>query len=63
MTADEVVSSDLYASVPAIERDAAVVLDDQTVAAAASSVSVLAIPYVLDQLVDGLAGAAANAAG
>jgi iron complex transport system substrate-binding protein len=61
MTADEVVSSDLYASVPAIERDAAVVLDDQTVAAAASSVSVLAIPYVLDQLVDGLA-AAANAA-
>ena len=62
MTADEVVSSDLCSSVPAIERDAAVVLDDQTVAAAASSVSVLAIPYVLDQLVDGLADAAANAA-
>jgi iron complex transport system substrate-binding protein len=61
MTADEVVSSDLYSGVPAIERDAAVVLDDQTVAAAASSVSVLAIPYVLDQLVDGLADAAANA--
>ena len=61
MTADEVLSSDLYSSVPAIERDAAVVLDDQTVAAAASSVSVLAIPYVLDQLVDGLAGAATNA--
>jgi iron complex transport system substrate-binding protein len=63
LTAEEALTSDLYASVPAIERDAAVVLDDQTVAAAASSVSVLAIPYVLDQLVDGLAGAAAHAAG
>jgi iron complex transport system substrate-binding protein len=61
LSTEEVLSSDLYASVPAIERDAAVVLDDQTVAAAASSVSVLAIPYVLDQLVDGLADAAANA--
>jgi iron complex transport system substrate-binding protein len=61
MTADEVLTSDLYSSVPAIERDAAVVLDDQTVAAAASSVSVLAIPYVLDQLVGGLAEAAATA--
>lgn len=61
MSTEEVLSSSLYASVPAIERDAAVVLDDQAVAAAASSVSVLAIPYVLDQLVDGLAEAAANA--
>jgi iron complex transport system substrate-binding protein len=61
LTAEEAVSSDLYAGVPAIERDAAVVIDDQTVAAAASSVSVLAIPYVLDQLVDGLVDAAANA--
>jgi iron complex transport system substrate-binding protein len=61
MTAEEVVSSNLYSSVPAIEREAAVVLDDQTVAAAASSVSVLAIPYVLEQLVDRLADAAANA--
>src|SRR5215210_313375 len=63
LSAEEALTSDPYAGVPAIERDAAVVLDDQTVAAAASSVSVLAIPYVLDQLVDGLAGAAANAAG
>jgi iron complex transport system substrate-binding protein len=63
LSAEEALTSDLYAGVPAIERDAAVVLDDQTVAAAASSVSVLAIPYVLDQLVDGLAGAAVNAAG
>ncbi len=61
MTTEEVLTSELYSSVPAIERDAAIVLDDQTVAAAASSVSVLAIPYVLDQLVDGLAEAAANA--
>ncbi|MCW2742553.1 MAG: putative siderophore-binding lipoprotein yfiY [Blastococcus sp.] len=60
MTAEEVRFSDLYSSVPAIERGAAVVLDDQTVAAAASSVSVLAIPYVLEQLVDRLADAAAN---
>ena len=61
LTADEVLSSDLYSSVPAVQRDAAVVLDDQEVAAAASSVSVLSIPFVLDQLVDGLADAAAAA--
>jgi iron complex transport system substrate-binding protein len=61
LTAEEALSSDLYASVPAIGRDAAVVLDDQEVAAAASSVSVLSIPFVLDPLVDGLADAAANA--
>jgi iron complex transport system substrate-binding protein len=62
LTAEEAVSSDLYSNVPAIERDAAVVIDDQSFAAAASSVSVLSIPYVLDQLVDSLADAAANAA-
>jgi iron complex transport system substrate-binding protein len=62
LSAEEALTSDLYSSVPAIERNAAVVMDDQTVAAAASSVSVLAIPYVLDQLVSGLADAAANAA-
>ena len=62
LSADEALTSDLYSSVPAIERDSAVVMDDQTVAAAASSVSVLAIPYVLDELVGGLADAAANAA-
>ena len=62
LTAEEALTSDLYSSVPAIGRDAAVVLDDQEVAAAASSVSVLSIPFVLDELVDGLADAAANAA-
>jgi iron complex transport system substrate-binding protein len=62
MSAEEVLSSSLYSSVPAIEDDAAVVLDDQTVAAAASSVSVLAIPYVLDELEGRLAEAAGNAA-
>ena len=61
LTAQEAVTSDLYSSIPAIERDAAVVIDDQGFAAAASSVSVLSIPHVLDQLVDGLADAAAAA--
>jgi iron complex transport system substrate-binding protein len=61
LTAQEAVESDLYSSVPAIEDDAAVVLDDQEVAAASSSVSVLSIPFVLDQLVDDLADAAAHA--
>ncbi len=61
LTAQEALDSDLYSSVPAIRRDAAVVLDDQEVAAAASSVSVLSIPFVLDRLVDGLADAAARA--
>jgi iron complex transport system substrate-binding protein len=63
MTSAEVLSSPLYSSVPAIARNAAVVIDDQAFAAAASSVSVLAIPYSLDQLVDGLAAAAARAQG
>ena len=63
MTSEEVLSSRLYSSVPAIARDAAVVVDDQGFAAAASSVSVLAIPYSLEQLVDGLSAAAANAQG
>ena len=62
LTAQEAVDSDLYSSVPAIGSGAAVVLDDQEVAAASSSVSVLSIPYVLDELVDDLADAAANAA-
>ena len=62
LSAQEALDSDLYRSVPAIEGDASVVLDDQEVAAAASSVSVLSIPFVLDELVDDLAGAAANAA-
>jgi iron complex transport system substrate-binding protein len=63
LTSEEVLTSPLYSSVPAIARDAAVVIDDQGFAAAASSVSVLAIPYSLEQLVDGLAAAAANAQG
>ena len=46
-----------------IQRDSAVLIDDQAFAAAVSSVSVLAIPFVLDQLVDQLSVAAANAAG
>lgn len=62
MTSEEVLSSSLYSRVPAIARKAAVVIDDQSFAAAASSVSVLAIPYSLTQLVDGLAAAAASAA-
>jgi iron complex transport system substrate-binding protein len=61
LTAQEAVESDLYSSVPAIEDGAAVVIDDQEVAAASSSVSVLSIPFVLDQLVDELADATADA--
>jgi iron complex transport system substrate-binding protein len=58
LTADEVVTSQLYSSVPAVERGAAVVIDDETFAAAVSSVSVLSIPYALERLVDDLATAA-----
>ncbi|MCV2491612.1 iron-siderophore ABC transporter substrate-binding protein [Geodermatophilus sp. YIM 151500] len=61
LTVEEVLTSELYASVPAIQRNAAVVLDDTGFAAAASMVSPLSIPYTLDQLVDRLAEAAANA--
>ena len=61
LTAQEALESDLYSSVPAIANDAAVVFDDQEIAAAASSVSVLSIPFVLDELVDDLSAAAANA--
>jgi iron complex transport system substrate-binding protein len=62
ITADEVTASPVYAQVPAIQRDAAVVLDDQSFAAAVSSVSVLSIPFALEQLVDRLAVAASHAA-
>jgi hypothetical protein len=48
--------------VPAIREDAAVLIDDQGFGAAVSSVSVLSLPYALDQLVDQLAAAAQKAA-
>ncbi|WP_448624894.1 iron-siderophore ABC transporter substrate-binding protein [Geodermatophilus sp. URMC 64] len=62
LTAEEVAALPVYAQVPAIQRDSAVLIDDQSFAAAVSSVSVLSIPYALDQLVDELAAAAQNAA-
>jgi len=62
LTAPEALDPAVYRRVPAIADDAGVVLDDQEVAAAASSVSVLSIPFVLDELIDDLADAAANAA-
>jgi iron complex transport system substrate-binding protein len=61
LPADEVAALPVYSRVPAIERDAAVLIDDQGFGAAVSSVSVLSIPYALDQLVDQLAVAAENA--
>jgi iron complex transport system substrate-binding protein len=63
MTASEVTSSPVYSRVPAVGRGSAVVIDDDTFAAAVSSVSVLSIPYALDQLVDRLSTAAKAAAG
>jgi iron complex transport system substrate-binding protein len=63
LSAEEVAALPIYSQVPAIQRDSAVLIDDQSFAAAVSSVSVLAIPFVLDQLVDQLSVAAANAAG
>jgi iron complex transport system substrate-binding protein len=61
LTAEEVAASPVYAQVPAIRRDAAVIIDDQSFGAAVSSVSVLSLPYALDQLVDRLAVAAQHA--
>jgi hypothetical protein len=51
----------VYSRVPAIQDDAAVLIDDQGFGAAVSSVSVLSIPFALDQLVDQLAQATENA--
>jgi iron complex transport system substrate-binding protein len=62
LSADEVTGLPVYAQVPAIQRGAAVLIDDQAFAAAVSSVSVLSIPFALDQLVDRLAAAAQHAA-
>ncbi len=62
LPAEEVAALPVYAQVPAIASGAAVLIDDQEFGAAASSVSVLSLPFVLDQLVDQLAEAAQNAA-
>ena len=62
LSADEAAALPIYTQVPAIQDDAAVIIDDQSFAAAVSSVSVLATPFVLDQLVDQLAEAAQKAA-
>ena len=63
LSVEEVAALPIYSQVPAIQNDSAVLIDDQSFAAAVSSVSVLATPFVLDQLVDQLADAAQNAAG
>lgn len=62
LTAEEVKALPVYGQVPAIQRDAAVLIDDQGFGAAVSSVSVLSLPYALDQLVDQLSAAATKAA-
>ncbi len=61
LSAEEVLALPVYSRVPAIQDDAAVLIDDQGFGAAVSSVSVLSIPFALDQLVDQLAQAAENA--
>jgi iron complex transport system substrate-binding protein len=62
MAADEVAALPAYSQVPAIQRDSAVLIDDEGFGAAVSSISVLSLPYALDRLVDQLATAANNAA-
>ena len=62
MAADEVAALPAYGQVPAIQRDSAVLIDDETFGAAVSSISVLSLPYALDRLVEQLAAAADNAA-
>ena len=61
LPAEEVAALPIYGQVPAIQNDAAVLIDDQGFGAAVSSVSVLSLPYALDQLVDRLAVAAESA--
>jgi iron complex transport system substrate-binding protein len=58
---EEVTALPVYAQVPAVRRGSAVLIDDTSFAAAVSSVSVLSIPWALDQLVDRLTGAVENA--
>jgi iron complex transport system substrate-binding protein len=60
LSAEEVAALPIYGQVPAIQNDAAVLIDDQSFGAAVSSVSVLSLPYALDQLVDQLSVAAEN---
>jgi iron complex transport system substrate-binding protein len=62
LSAEEVAALPVYGQVPAISRDAAVLIDDQGFGAAVSSVRVLSVPYALDRLVDQLSAAAAKAA-
>jgi iron complex transport system substrate-binding protein len=62
LSAEEVAALPIYSQVPAIQSDAAVLIDDQGFGAAVSSISVLSLPYALDQLVDQLATASQNAA-
>jgi iron complex transport system substrate-binding protein len=61
LAADEVAALPAYAQVPAIQRDSAVLIDDEGFGAAVSSISVLSLPYALDRLVEQLATAATNA--
>lgn len=61
LPADEVAALPIYSRVPAIENDAAVLIDDQAFGAAVSSISVLSLPYALEQLVEQLSVAAQNA--
>ncbi|MGY1619408.1 iron-siderophore ABC transporter substrate-binding protein [Geodermatophilus sp. SYSU D00691] len=61
--ADEVTSQPIYAQVPAIARGSAVVVDDPGFVFGASAVSVLSIPWVLDQFVGELSTAVAAAQG
>lgn len=57
----QVSASPIYSRLPALQSDAAVLIDDQGFGAAVSSVSVLSIPWALDRLVTRLATAAENA--
>jgi iron complex transport system substrate-binding protein len=54
----DVATSPVYSRLPAVQRDAAVLIDDEAFAAAVSSVSVLSIPWSLEQLVGRLSTAA-----
>lgn len=62
LPAEEVAALPVFSRVPAIQDDAAVLIDDEAFGAAVSSISVLSLPYALDQLEDRLATAARNAA-
>ncbi len=59
LPAEEVAALPIYGRVPAIQDDAAVLIDDQGFGSAVSSISVLSLPFALDQL----SAAAENAGG